>query len=73
MKYAELPASVRAQVDAQLGTTPKRRRSQKAATEGTTSQWRCATGDCRETFRNLAAMERHVEGHGGGRYEVLLR
>lgn len=40
MKYADLPPALKAQVDAQVGQKPQRT-SQRAATAGTTSQWRC--------------------------------
>lgn len=65
MKYAELPAGLRAQVDAQMGREP-RRRSRKVATEGTTSRWRCAS--CGEEFTSEAAFKDHPHP----RIEVVL-
>lgn len=73
MKYDDLPAALKAQVDAKLDKTSTKRTSQRVARAGTTTRLRCATGTCREVCRSVAAMERHVEGHGGGgRYECVL-
>jgi hypothetical protein len=68
MRYEDLPAAMRAQVDAELGKTPKRRTSQRAARSGTTSRWKCAS--CAETFTSWAAAERHNPAHP--RIEVVL-
>lgn len=69
MRYEELPASVRAQVDAQLGEAPKRKRSQKAATEGTTSRWRCWR--CGAPFA-FESGPRGYESHEHGIIECVL-
>lgn len=68
MRYDQLPAKMRAQVDAQIGREPGRRRSRKVATEGTTTRWRCATEGCGEEFTTEAGFKDHPHA----RIEVVI-
>lgn len=56
MRYEDLDAKTRAQVDAQIGRKPRQKRSRKAATEGTTKRWRCRK--CGTIYTSQAAFDR---------------
>lgn len=71
LRYDQLPAKLRAQVDAQIGKQPRQRRSRTEVSGGTTTEWRCAADGA--TFDDLDAMEAHVDApdHPTGRYECI--
>lgn len=65
----DLPPKLRAQALAQAGETPVRRSSRRTVAGGG-QRWRCTVDG--ETFSALAPLERHMDSHGGGRYELIL-
>lgn len=60
MRYEDLPANVRQQVDRKIGSPPKRPRGSSGLRAGHAS-WKCFT--CDEIFTTWAAVERHDPTH----------
>lgn len=70
VRYEDLPAAVRARIDAQ-DTTERRTPAPRASGERPTKGWRCHT--CGAHFTAWATVQRHMdEAHGGGRIEMVL-
>lgn len=61
MKYSELPAHLRAQVDARVGKPPAKRRGKGGGSTSGRATWKCAT--CSEVFTTWAAVDRHDPTH----------
>lgn len=68
MRYEDLPANLRKQVDAKLGKKPSSTKTKQGApTAGVDAH--CAT--CGEPVTSEAGMTRHREATGHGRYEII--
>jgi transposase-like protein len=73
MRLDQLPAKDRKAVAAGRVTVPKQRLSRPTtppARVGRGSRWRCHT--CGELFTVWAKAQRHADGHGGARLELVL-
>jgi hypothetical protein len=71
MRYEDLPAKLRAQVDSRLNAPvkPKRRKGGGSVANGNT--WICHS--CGSPFTVWAKAERHVdEDHGAGRLDIAI-
>lgn len=61
MRYEDLPAGVRAQVDRKVGAPAKQRRGKGGGSTSGRASWRCA--NCGEVFTTWASVERHDPTH----------
>lgn len=75
MRYEQLPAALRSQVDAKVGRAqraPRARTPRRGRPPGG-QRWRCPQCPDREPFTAYATVERHVrDEHGHGRIEAAV-